>query len=195
MRAFSCGVDRALLPDGLIANEVKALVATKANFRLVAMARSLVLGGSPHPRPQITVVTVETVQFTAAKRVDFRLVRGPVAYVVERFELREREPATTALSYEGELGSDLLVAGAMVGGACRSDLDRGYRSELREDLRTGRRSVAGLAAAGRIHGRDTARPGGDRGPPARGLKIAATQAMTWPRTFARAVSSSPGRSL
>jgi hypothetical protein len=55
----------------------------------------------------ITVVTVETVRFTPPDRVDFRLVRGPVAHVVEQFELRETGEESTELSYEGELGSDL----------------------------------------------------------------------------------------
>lgn len=60
---------------------------------------------------RISVVTVETVRFTAPERVDFRLVRGPVAYVVERFELRKPGAAKTELSYEGELGSDLWWLG------------------------------------------------------------------------------------
>lgn len=64
----------------------------------------------------ITVVTVETVRFTAPERVDFRLVRGPVAHVVERFELRDDGKAGTQLSYEGELGSDLWWLGRWWGG-------------------------------------------------------------------------------
>ena len=59
----------------------------------------------------VTVVTVETVRFTRPERVDFRLVRGPVAFVVERFELREREGGATELLYEGRLGSDLWWLG------------------------------------------------------------------------------------
>jgi hypothetical protein len=59
----------------------------------------------------ITVVTVETVRFTPPERVDFRLVRGPVVHVVERFELRASGEAGTELSYDGELGSDLWCLG------------------------------------------------------------------------------------
>jgi hypothetical protein len=59
----------------------------------------------------ITVVTVETVRFTPPERVDFRLVRGPVAFVLERFELREQEGGRTELVYEGRLGSDLWWLG------------------------------------------------------------------------------------
>jgi hypothetical protein len=59
----------------------------------------------------ITVVTVETVRFTRPDRVDFRLVRGPVASVVESFHLQASEDVGTELSYEGRLGSDLWWLG------------------------------------------------------------------------------------
>jgi hypothetical protein len=51
--------------------------------------------------------TVETVRFSRPSRVDFRLVRGPVPYVVETFVLTDEPPATTRLTYTGELGTDL----------------------------------------------------------------------------------------
>lgn len=54
--------------------------------------------------------TVETVRFARPERVDFRLVRGPVPYVVESFTLTEHR-AGTRLLYEGELGTDLWRAG------------------------------------------------------------------------------------
>lgn len=54
--------------------------------------------------------TVETVRFTRPERVDFRLVRGPVPYVVESFTLTEQD-GRTQLVYEGELGTDLWRAG------------------------------------------------------------------------------------
>ncbi len=50
--------------------------------------------------------TTETVRFTPPEQIDFRLVRGPVPYVVERFQLTET-PTGTALVYHGELGTDL----------------------------------------------------------------------------------------
>ncbi|WP_328399496.1 SRPBCC family protein [Streptomyces sp. NBC_00390] len=59
-------------------------------------------------------VTVETVRFTRPNRVDFRLVRGPVPYVVESFTLAE-EAAGTRLVYEGKLGTDLWGAGTWWG--------------------------------------------------------------------------------
>lgn len=50
--------------------------------------------------------TTETVRFTPPERIDFRLVRGPVPYVVERFQLTQT-PDGTRLEYHGELGTDL----------------------------------------------------------------------------------------
>jgi hypothetical protein len=61
-------------------------------------------------RGRLVATTVETVRFSRPERVDFRLVRGPVPYVVERFGLTERGAATT-LTYTGELGTDLWAIG------------------------------------------------------------------------------------
>lgn len=54
--------------------------------------------------------TLETVRFERPANVDFRLVRGPVPHVVERFELREDDEGTE-LAYTGELGTDLWALG------------------------------------------------------------------------------------
>lgn len=58
--------------------------------------------------------TVETVRFERPAAVHFRLVRGPVPHVVERFELSERDGGTE-LHYEGELGTDLWALGSAWG--------------------------------------------------------------------------------
>ena len=58
----------------------------------------------------LVATTVETVRFTHPERIDFRLVRGPVPYVLERFHLREAD-AGTELEYSGELATDLWAAG------------------------------------------------------------------------------------
>lgn len=65
---------------------------------------------------RIVATTLETVRFEPPHRVEFRLVRGPVPHVVERFELREVEGGT-ALDYAGELGTDLGALGRWWGGA------------------------------------------------------------------------------
>lgn len=59
---------------------------------------------------RLVAQTVETVRFTRPERVDFRLVRGPVPHVVERFVLTERDSATR-LEYRGEMADDLWALG------------------------------------------------------------------------------------
>jgi hypothetical protein len=65
---------------------------------------------------QIVATTLETVRFVRPDSVEFRLVRGPVPYVVERFELRDADGGTE-LGYTGELGTDLWALGRWWGGA------------------------------------------------------------------------------
>ena len=65
--------------------------------------------------------TVETVRFTPPTTVDFRLVRGPVPHVVERFALDEAD-GTTRLEYSGEARDGLLGRGPMVGRSGRSQV-------------------------------------------------------------------------
>ncbi|HVF20854.1 MAG TPA: SRPBCC family protein [Mycobacteriales bacterium] len=50
--------------------------------------------------------TVETVRFERPDKVAFRLLRGPVPYVVEAFYLADVGDGATRLSYTGELGAD-----------------------------------------------------------------------------------------
>src|SRR5262245_22781092 len=63
----------------------------------------------------LIAVTVETVRFTRPERVDFRLLRGPVPYVVESFQLTAQSDAATLLEYSGELGTDGWWLGALWG--------------------------------------------------------------------------------
>jgi hypothetical protein len=55
--------------------------------------------------------TVETVAFTRPDTVDFRLVRGPVPHVRERFTLTG-DGDHTRLEYTGEMGTDGWALGA-----------------------------------------------------------------------------------
>jgi hypothetical protein len=79
----------------------------------------------------IAATTVETVRFGRPETVDFRLVRGPVPHVVERFTLHD-DDGTTRLEYAGELGTDYWRAGRWWGdlvammweATVRSSLDR-----------------------------------------------------------------------
>jgi hypothetical protein len=65
-------------------------------------------------RAGLKAKTLEAVRFEHPERVSFRLVRGPVPYVVETFELLATDGATD-LEYRGELGTDLWRAGEVWG--------------------------------------------------------------------------------
>jgi hypothetical protein len=58
-----------------------------------------------------TAVTVETVRFERPHTISFRLVRGPVPYVTETFDLRP-DDGGTAFNYTGEMGADFWTLGA-----------------------------------------------------------------------------------
>jgi hypothetical protein len=95
--------------------DVRASRAMQAKVAVLERGSDMVLAAHYTPiRGRLRATTVETVRFSRPERVDFRLVRGPVPYVVETFWLRERH-ATTLLEYEGELGTDLWQLGARWG--------------------------------------------------------------------------------
>jgi hypothetical protein len=80
-------------------------------IRILERGDDMVLAAHRTPiRGRLVATTVETVRFTRPDQVDFRLVRGPVPYVVERFELASHGSGTR-LAYHGELGTDLWAAG------------------------------------------------------------------------------------
>jgi len=78
-------------------------VLERGSDMVLAAHRTPVRGGP-------VATTVETVRFTPPTTVDFRLLRGPVPHVVERFTLDEDE-GTTRLGYSGELGTDFWGPG------------------------------------------------------------------------------------
>jgi hypothetical protein len=91
--------------------DLRASRAMQAKVRVLERGSDMVLAAHYTPiRGRLRATTVETVRFSRPDRVDFRLVRGPVPYVVETFWLRERHE-TTLLEYEGELGTDLWRLG------------------------------------------------------------------------------------
>jgi polyketide cyclase/dehydrase/lipid transport protein len=65
---------------------------------------------------RITTVTVESVSFSRPGEIRFRLLRGPVPYVTERFILRDiQDGGSTELAYSGEMGTDLWALGTWWG--------------------------------------------------------------------------------
>jgi hypothetical protein len=59
---------------------------------------------------RIVTTTIETVRFDRPETIHFRLVRGPVPHVAERFTLHPEQGATR-LDYTGELGADFWGLG------------------------------------------------------------------------------------
>lgn len=90
--------------------------ALESKLKVLERRDSSVLAEHYTRSGRIVATTLETVRFEPPDRVEFRLVRGPVPHVVERFELREVEGATE-LDYAGELGTDLWALGRWWGGA------------------------------------------------------------------------------
>lgn len=85
--------------------------AMKEKVRVLERGEDMVLAAHYTPiRGRLRATTVETVRFERARRIDFRLVRGPVPYVVETFTLEERGEHTL-LTYAGQLGTDLWRLG------------------------------------------------------------------------------------
>src|ERR671910_3531719 len=100
------GVGRRLRPLGPIALDIAAppeLVfdiiaapylgrtprALRGKLEVIERGEDLVLATHFTPvAPGLTVTTVETVRFERPHRVSFRLVKGPVPHVLERYELR-----------------------------------------------------------------------------------------------------------
>jgi hypothetical protein len=58
----------------------------------------------------MTTTTLETVRFVRPTHIYFRLVRGPVPYVTETFELQPSDTGTS-FTYTGEMGADFWSLG------------------------------------------------------------------------------------
>ncbi|MER7461124.1 SRPBCC family protein [Micromonospora sp. NPDC126480] len=82
----------------------KIQVLERGDGLVLAVHRTPVGGG-------LVTETVETVAFTRPDTVDFRLVRGPVPYVRERFRLAG-DGDHTRLTYTGEMQTDGWALGA-----------------------------------------------------------------------------------
>jgi hypothetical protein len=105
--------------------------------KIVVLERSeeMVLAAHRTPvRAGLVATTVETVRFERPGAVSFRLVRGPVPHVTERFELIEEGDATL-FHYEGELGADLWTLGRWWGDLVAQRWDEVVRGSVAEITR------------------------------------------------------------
>jgi hypothetical protein len=124
------GIGRRLRPLGPIALEIAAPPdvvfdviagpylgrtprAMRGKLEVLERGSDLVLAAHfTRVAPGLTVTTVEAVRFERPHRISFRLVKGPVPHVLERYELRPTEIGT-AFEYRGELGTDLWALGSV----------------------------------------------------------------------------------
>jgi hypothetical protein len=85
--------------------------AMEEKLRVLERGGDMVLAAHYTPIGWLGVTTtVESVRFTRPTQIDFRLLRGPVPYVVETFELRA-VAGGTEVEYRGELETDLWAVG------------------------------------------------------------------------------------
>ena len=120
--------------------------AMRAKLEVIERGTDLVLAAHHTPlAPGLTVTTVETVHFEPPHRISFRLVKGPVPHVVERYELQPHDGGT-AFDYRGELGTDLWTLGTWWGNLVAPAWERtvatsleGVRAEAERRARAQRR--------------------------------------------------------
>jgi hypothetical protein len=103
--------------------------ALGGKLRALERGADMVLAEHFTPVGPLVTTTLETVRFEPPELIHFRLVRGPVPYVLERFHLREAE-AGTELEYSGELGTDLWTAGRWWGALVASRWEAAVRASL-----------------------------------------------------------------
>src|SRR5918998_3218754 len=146
------GVGRRLRPLGPIALEIAAPPdvvfdviaapylgrtprALRRKLEVLERGSDLVLAAHfTRVAPGLTVTTVETVRFERPHRISFRLLKGPVPHVLERYDLRPSDTGT-AFEYRGELGTDLWALGAIWGSIVAPSWEQTVERSL-ESVRT-----------------------------------------------------------
>jgi hypothetical protein len=125
-------------PPSSVAEKIRVL--ERSEEMVLAAHRTLVGRG-------MVATTVETVRFERPAAVHFRLVRGPVPHVIERFELIE-DGDGMLFHYEGELGADLWAVGRWWGDLVARRWDEAVRASVAEIAR-----IAEMRAARQRPGR------------------------------------------
>ena len=103
--------------------------ALSSKLRVLERSENMVLAEHFTPVGPLVTTTLETVRFEPPERVRFRLVRGPVPYVVEQFLLRDTDDGTE-LEYSGELGTDLWAFGRLWGAAVAARWEAAVHASL-----------------------------------------------------------------
>jgi hypothetical protein len=140
------GIGRSMLPLGPITVRIDApreivyeLIAApylrrtprvlEEKLHVVERGTDMVLAEHFTEVGRLVATTLETVRFEAPHVIHFRLVRGPVPHVVERFVLSEDDGRATLL-YTGELGTDLWALGRWWGRRVGPRWEAAVRSSL-----------------------------------------------------------------
>jgi hypothetical protein len=105
----------------------KIMVLERSDAMVLAAHRTPIDGG-------LVATTVETVRFERPSAIHFRLLRGPVPHVIERFQLSDDGDATL-FHYEGELGTDLWAVGRWWGGLVARRWDEAVQGSVAEITR------------------------------------------------------------
>ena len=109
--------------------------ALRGKLEVIERGTDLVLAAHfTRVAPGLTVTTVETVRFERPHRIWFRLIKGPVPHVIERYELRPSDTGT-AFEYRGELGTDMWALGASWGNIVAPSWEKTVEHSL-ETVRT-----------------------------------------------------------
>lgn len=88
--------------------------AQREKVEVLERGVDLVVASHRTPVAFVTTVTVEAVGFDRPGTITFRLLRGPVPFVVEEFRLSAGDAGTT-LEYTGTLGTDFWLLGRLWG--------------------------------------------------------------------------------
>lgn len=134
---------RELVFDVIAAPYLGSLPSSLAEkIQVLERSSEMVLAAHRTPvRGRLVATTVETVRFEPPGAVHFRLLRGPVPHVIERFQLTEDGDATL-FHYEGELGTDLWAAGRWWGALVARRWDEAVRGSVAEIKRIAQERAA-----------------------------------------------------
>jgi hypothetical protein len=103
--------------------------AMSSKLRVLERGSDMVLAAHYTQVGRRITTTVETVRFQRPALISFRLVRGPVPHVAERYDLRLVGDGTE-LHYSGELGADLGPLGAWWADRVAAPWQRAVESSL-----------------------------------------------------------------
>lgn len=111
-------------------------------IQVLERSKEMVLAAHRTPvRGELVATTVETVRFERPGAVHFRLLRGPVPHVIERFELTEDRDATL-FHHEGEMGTDLWALGRWWGDLVARRWDEAVRESVADITRIAQERAA-----------------------------------------------------